>query len=304
MIEDKWFTDGYQGQILVFDGPVVAGTTTGDAEAVLGYTSTDHEGPGPAVWVPGLGADGGDGVLYGSSSGGDGTSVARFVDDPVGTISADDVTATYSVESSDDYTVGRSVGSTDLDGDGVAELLIGVADYSTGMNGGKVVLAQAETGDLALEDYPSIHSGGSTAHYAVWGYNFSMGDADDDGYEDMYVNLSPRSGWSDAGYTVGALFYGPVSSSRGTVQVTSTAIASTIWRAPHHSTTRSPTTPARSSCSSAARGKSRRPRGCAAPPRGRGGSAGATLVEAAPGTERMVCTQHRLVTVIQGGGPT
>jgi hypothetical protein len=215
LIEDKWFTDGYQGQILVFDGPVVAGTTTGDAEAVLGYTSTDHEGPGPAVWVPGLGADGGDGVLYGSSSGGDGTSVARFVDDPVGTISADDVTATYSVESSDDYTVGRSVGSTDLDGDGVAELIIGVADYSTGMNGGKVVLAQAETGELVLEDYPSIHSGGSTAHYAVWGYNFAMGDADDDGYEDLHVNLSPRSGWSDAGYTVGALFYGPVSSSRG-----------------------------------------------------------------------------------------
>jgi len=218
LIEDKWSSGGSQGQILVFDGPVVAGTTSDDAEAVLGYSSTHHEGPGPAVWVSGLGTGGGDGVLYGSTYNTDGTSLARFVADPVGTISADDVTATYSVGSSDDYTVGRSVQSADLDGDGVAELIIGVTDYSTDMEGGEVVLAQAETGALDLDDYPSVQadykSGGSLGHYAVWGWNFTTGDADDDGYEDLVVNLSPRSGWSDTGHTVTALYYGPTTGDR------------------------------------------------------------------------------------------
>jgi hypothetical protein len=215
-----WGDSGIDYTLAVFDGPLVPGSTLDDATGLLGTSSpSPSEGLGGFTWASGLGRDGGDGVLYGSLWSYYHNSVARFVDDPVGTIAAEDVTATYSLDDPEDYVVGSTVRSADVNGDGVAELLIGVKDTTADHLDGAVVLAAAGEGELSLDDYPQIRAdhdthyddgGTGEGHYGVYGDSFVVGDADEDGYQDMYVNLLPRSLWSDHGYTVGAVFYGPL----------------------------------------------------------------------------------------------
>ena len=207
-------SDGYQDltiageydtdteRVYTFDGPFPDGSTYDDPVGVLDADS--YRFIGDLAWAPGLGLDGGDGVLVGSQQ--DyyslGWSESYYLSDPSGTHTWEDVTARFTSGGEPDVVVGRTVRSADMDGDGVSEIILGMDDDD--WSAGSVDPSQAQilwydataTGevDVSLTGYEGrIWSDDDL--YAVIPDQFAVGDIDQDGYPDVvsHVEIS----WED-----------------------------------------------------------------------------------------------------------
>ena len=208
------FNDGvWDGAAYVFDGPITAGMTTDDA---IGRVDDVFNGAavGSVAWVPDLGPSG-DAIVAGSQGNGYEISYTYYEDDPVGVIAGEDTDAqfTYTYEWLGYREVGRRVESADMDGDGVAELIIGTTDEDEGddtavKTGGEVlIVSSSATGEWDLsDDYETgILSFGGTQ--AVYGSSYEVGDINDDGTMDIYAVVARGTSGER---TEGAVFYGPI----------------------------------------------------------------------------------------------
>ena len=198
----------YYGTIFAFDGPVVSGTSTDDALGAMYHASGDSV-YNKFIWAQGAGDDGGDGVLiggeypyaysYGSYS------YAWLQGDLVGEHEIESSRASFTTDIAEDLAVGAGLDSADMDGDGTAEVLIGIQDNTSTHKFGAILSAPSDSEGATLwaGDEYSYDDGGIQAA----GGHFSAGDVDEDGYTDI-VGLA-YGGASYDDHTLVSVYYHP-----------------------------------------------------------------------------------------------
>ena len=186
-------------RVFVLDGPVVPGETSADA---IGEIDSAGFEPWASAWVDGGGTGEGDGLLVGQAGNVDGHYYTYLERSPVGLLDGADADAIFIDGAASELYVGMNVESADMDGDGVADLLLGVyEDYYDDIrvlrphNAIMVVPGDASgTNDLD----PGLVAGTpggvmnltDEVRLGPLGDAFSVGDLDDDGYPDLEVRLS------------------------------------------------------------------------------------------------------------------
>ena len=199
------------GAAYLVHGPIVGHLSLRDADAkLIGEAASDAAGF--SVSAGDVNGDGFADVLVGAienDAGGADTGAAYLVHGPVvGHVSLSDADATLTGEAMDDL-AGKSVSAVgDVDGDGLADLLVGAAGNDEGSDGaGAAYLVHGPAGDTSLSnadakligEEESEHAGGSVS---------AAGDVDGDGFADVLVGAHLYNDGSVKGAAY--LMYGPV----------------------------------------------------------------------------------------------
>jgi len=198
------------GVVAVFLSPGIADLDIADADFTL-QGAAEGDGYGAAVAVADVDGDGLDDVAAGApldaSAGRDAGAIYVFLaSELTGTHASDQADVSWLGERND--AVGRTLAAGDLDGDGAAELVVGVPELD-------------EPGDFAGAAFvlPGGTAGGEVRSDAVatlrgeagdlLGESLAIGDVDGDGLGDLLVGA--RGAYGESRYAYGgeaALFYG------------------------------------------------------------------------------------------------
>ncbi len=206
----------YAGAAYVVYGPAATGSVA-DAEAKLtGETGFSYAGF--SVAGPGdLDGDGSDDVLVGASGaengGGVSVGAAYVVLGPsVGNSSLADADAKLTGEQADDYAGYSVAGAGDVDGDGIADLVIGAYGEDTGGSGsGAAYLVLGPvTGEASMVDIAHAKFIGEAGDDAACVSVALAGDLDANGHSDFLIGADGEdSGGAEAGAAY--IVLGPVS---------------------------------------------------------------------------------------------
>ena len=189
-------------EMFVFSGCLMTGRTL-PAEAIATIVPDQVTAYGPGGDLDGDGA--GDVILELLASGTP-DRVAVYLAPLSGTYTEGDADAIFTAEETGDRAFAMSI-LPDIDGDGVADLLVGA--YNAG-DGGRAYLFYGGTlADAGLADADAVYDGAEAGDWA--GYAVSAGgDVDADGYQDFWVTAA-NGGMSD--YGTSHLILGPGSGS-------------------------------------------------------------------------------------------
>ncbi len=171
---------------------------------------------GTSVAACDINGDGTGDVVSGGETapGGAGNGVVVVAFGPLsGRSVATDVEARLSGEAASNY-AGRSVSCGDVDGDGLADVVVGAPGWATGSNpegAAYVVLAPAISGDVSLASADAVIRG-SAAGDRAGSFVSASSDMSGDGRADVWVT-APGSDQATTNAGAVSLFYGPVSGS-------------------------------------------------------------------------------------------
>ena len=209
------------GSVLIFDGPLVAGLSPTDYDAVLSGDDTYRAGAQVGA-VPDIDADGDDELMVVTRiRASSWTTDSYLYQGPVVTAELADASAHYNPET---FPVMADVLSGDIDGDGLIEVMIsdillgGSSDVRDSV--GVLYMVPAEAmGEVTLADYDaiSLEDGWYPAPSEA-----NMTDIDGDGYQDLLVELLCFESKLCGGTSRAGLFSGPIESSIGVSDAAST----------------------------------------------------------------------------------
>ncbi len=191
------------GAVYLVMGPVSGelGLSAADAR-LIGEVSGDNAG----YSVAGAGdvdGDGHDDMLVGaknSDAAGSYAGAAYLVDGPTsGDVALSAAFGRYLGESEGDYAGTCVAGAGDVDGDGLADLLVGAPQAGGSTAGAAYLLLGPAEGEIDLSD-ADAELGGEGANDAAGCAVAGAGDVDRDGYDDVLVGATGEDGaGSDAG---------------------------------------------------------------------------------------------------------
>ncbi len=182
-IEHEEVSDsGGWGAVYVYAGPAT-GTTGTIANAIYGATDLDQLGYSLAS----AGDTDGDGVpeLLAGAKRAEGSGAAYLLSTTAATLD-DAVLVLLGIEANDQ--AGYDVAAGDLDGDGIAELIVG-----TGVAEDAYVVTGGTTGVVSLRDADAT-IGGRGGYYKTGESLTVVPDVDGDGLADLFVGGPPHSG--------------------------------------------------------------------------------------------------------------
>ena len=199
------------GAAYVVLGPVTADTALSEADARLLGVSNYHYAGMSVAGAGDVDGDGYDDLLigaYGTDDAGKGSGSAYLIFGPVsGDLDLDDSDGILIGESASANVGERVAAAGDVNGDGLADLLIGApgTDGDDDDIGAAYLLHGPVSGDLTVSDADAAITGWSADEHL--GYGLSAGDLDGDGVEDLVLGASGYSHSAGIAY----VFFGPVS---------------------------------------------------------------------------------------------
>ena len=187
------------GLVFIHYGPVSSSHSVFDADAVITNLSSSDGGSyfgGQSMSsVADINEDGADELLTGGyAEYGDGDlnyhNVPSLFLGPISSMDRADAAATYLADAGDSSSPGVDTASADLDGDGIAEVILSHTQNNTWDTDfwGRVYVIPADLrGAVLVDDVPRVVGTGEDA--AIYGERIAAGDATGDGYADLLADM-------------------------------------------------------------------------------------------------------------------
>ena len=217
-------TDGWGGGMVdIYYGPYESSIEASAADALVTNDAHDFSatfGGTSMTAVPDIDNDGDDELLTGGYYYTDDPyfNVPTLLLGPISSMDRVDAAATYLDGSESNSSPGTDTATGDIDGDGVADLLLSQSYYRPFY--GKVYVIPADLrGDVLVDDLPAVVGGEDED--GLEGVTIAAGDVNADGYDDLIADRSPTS----EGTLFTSVWFGPIPTSVGTEDATATFVA-------------------------------------------------------------------------------